>query len=102
MIASEAAFRDLLEGIAERARALRTTRGVRQEDLAERAGVGVATIVRFEKTGRASLENVLRIAVALRAEDGFEKLFEMPAYATIDEALARAEKKKTQRVRRRP
>jgi transcriptional regulator with XRE-family HTH domain len=64
-------------------------RQLTQDELAVRAGVGVATVRRFEKTGTASIENVLRIATALNAEAAFEKLFEAPAYASLDEALAR-------------
>ena len=80
---------------------------MRQEDLAERAGIGVATVIRFERTGRASFENVLRIAMALRAESGFDKLFELPAYTTLDESLARPDAARSdaaprRRVRRRP
>lgn len=66
-------------------------RKLRQEEVAARAGVGVATIHRFEKSGTASLESALRIAVALRAEAGIEKLFEAPLYASLDEALAQPE-----------
>ncbi|MER2566928.1 MAG: helix-turn-helix domain-containing protein [Myxococcaceae bacterium] len=89
----------ILKGLAERARALRVFRQLRQEELAERAGVGVMTVRRFEKTGRASIENVLRIAFALRAEAGFESLFEAPKYRTLDEALAEPDVRRVQRVR---
>jgi transcriptional regulator with XRE-family HTH domain len=82
-------FREMLQAIGERARRLRLIRNLRQEELATRAGVGIATVRRFEKTGVASIENVLRIASALGAEQTFEKLFEAPPYASIDEALAR-------------
>ena len=92
-------FEDILAGLAERARALRVLRRLRQEELAVRAGVGVMTVRRFEKTGRASMENVLRIAVALRAETGFESLFQAPKYRTLDEALAEPDARRVQRVR---
>lgn len=92
-------FDDVLLGLAERARALRVLRRLRQEELAERAGVGVMTVRRFEKTGRASMENVLRIAFALRAEAGFEALFQAPKYRTLDEALAEPDVRRVQRVR---
>jgi len=82
-------LQDTLRAIGARARQLRLMRKWRQVELAERAGVGVATIHRFEKTGVSSIENVLRIAVALSAESAFDKLFEAPAYASLDEALAR-------------
>ncbi len=91
MIDYRPTFRDTLRAIAARAKQLRLVRGLRQAELAARAGVGVATIHRFEKTGTASIENVLRIATALDADAVFEKLFEAPPYASLDEALARPE-----------
>ena len=89
MTAYGSGFEDTLHAIGARARQLRLLHKLRQAELAERAGVGVATVHRFEKTGSASLENVLRIATALSAEAGFDKLFEPPAYASLDEAIAR-------------
>ena len=87
--------------MGERARQLRLMRAFRQAELAGRAGVGVATVHRFEKTGTASVENVLRIATALGAEAPFDKLFEAPAYASLDEALARPGLSKRRRAPRR-
>lgn len=91
MIDYDRTFHATLGAVGERARQLRLLRKLRQDELAARAGVGVATIHRFEKTGTASLENVLRIATALHAEAAFDKLFEPPPYASLDEALARPE-----------
>jgi transcriptional regulator with XRE-family HTH domain len=88
MIDYGTSFQETLQGIGERARRLRLMRDLRQEELATRAGVGIATVRRFEKTGAASIENVLRIATVLNAEGVFEKLFEAPPYASLDEALA--------------
>lgn len=101
MIDTHFSFAQELASLAERARALRIRRGLHQDQLAERAGLGVATIVRFEKSGRASIENVLRIAVALDAEQGFARLFEQPAFATLDEAIGATapEQKKRRRAR---
>lgn len=84
-------FDEALRLTGARARRLRLIRGLRQDELAERAGIGLATVRRFEKAGRASLENVLRIATALEAERAFERLFEAPQYTSLDEALARPE-----------
>ncbi len=72
-----------------------------QAELADRAGVGVATVHRFETTGSATLENVLRIATAMNAEAVLEKLFAPPPYASLDEALARPDAGKRQRAPRR-
>ena len=78
---------------------LRILLGLTQQELAVRSGIGVATLHRFEKTGTLSLENALRVSLALGAEKGFESLFSLPAYASLDEALARP--KERVRVRRR-
>lgn len=91
---------DTLRATGERAKQLRLLRGLLQEELAERAGVGIATVRRFEKTGTASFENVLRIAMALSAERLFDQLFEAPAYSSLDEALARPAALKRQRATR--
>lgn len=101
MINYEDSLSDTLRGIGQRARQLRLMRKWRQAELAERAGVGVATVHRFEKTGASSIENVLRIAIALNAEAAFDKLFEAPPYASLDEALARPKTAMRQRAPRR-
>jgi transcriptional regulator with XRE-family HTH domain len=101
VIGYEASFQETLRAIGERARQLRLLQKLRQDELAARAGVGVATVHRFEKTGTASLENVLRIATALHAEAGFDKLFEPPAYRSLDEALERPAVKRQRAPRRR-
>jgi hypothetical protein len=56
--------------------------------VARRAGLGLATVQRFEKSGQAGFDAVLAIAWVLRAEGGFEHLFELPPFKTIDQALA--------------
>jgi transcriptional regulator with XRE-family HTH domain len=81
-----------LRALGERARQLRLIRELSQAELAERAGVGVVTIHRFEKSGAGSIETLLRVATALDAEEPFESLFEAPAYTSIDDALARPAK----------
>ena len=70
-------------------------------DLARRAATGLMTVRRFEKSGKVSLENALRIAYALGAEDGFARLFELPKYTTLDEALAQPKKATRMRATRR-
>lgn len=100
-MAYDRSFGETLRVIGGRARRLRLMRKWRQAELAERAGVGIATVHRFEKTGASSLENALRIATALGAELGFDKLFEEPPYASLDEALERPKAMARQRAPRR-
>jgi transcriptional regulator with XRE-family HTH domain len=94
------AYEETLRRLGARARELRVLRGLRQEELAGRAGVGLMTVRRFEQGGRASIENVLRIATALGAEEAFEALFQAPKYRSLDEALTAREPSKVRRVRR--
>ena len=94
-------YESSLKGLGQRARALRVLRNLQQREVASRAGVGLGTVTRFEKTGKASIENVLRIAAALGAEEAFELLFAPPKYRTLDEALASPAPAARQRVRRR-
>jgi transcriptional regulator with XRE-family HTH domain len=95
-------LQETLRALGARARQLRLLRSLAQEELAERAGVGVATVRRFEKTGTASIEGVLRIAMALGAEHAFDSLFETPPYASLAEALARPKVLQRQRAPRKP
>ncbi|MBL8924535.1 MAG: helix-turn-helix domain-containing protein [Myxococcaceae bacterium] len=74
--------------IARRARLLRLHQNLTQAELARRAGLGLATVQRFETSGQAGFDAVIAIAWALRAEAGFERLFELPPFKTIDQALA--------------
>jgi transcriptional regulator with XRE-family HTH domain len=94
-------FQETLRALGARARALRLIREWSQAELASRAGIGVATVQRFEKTGTASLENLVRIASALQATAGFDRLFEAPRYASLDDALARPQLTARQRAPRR-
>ncbi len=74
--------------IAVRAKAARLAANLSQQGLAERSGVPLGTLKRFERAGAASIEVVVRIALALRMENGFETLFAPPRFASIDEVLA--------------
>ena len=94
-------YDEILLEVGLRARALRILLDLQQGELASRAGLTPGTIVRFERTGRASIENVLRIATVLGAEQVFKQLFEAPRYRTLDEALARPASARRQRVRTR-
>ena len=71
--------------LAARARALRLARGWTQEELADRAGVAVDTLRRFERTGRVALERLLMIAKVLDAMEPFGTLFAPPPARTLAE-----------------
>jgi transcriptional regulator with XRE-family HTH domain len=85
--------------IGARARDLRIARSLRQSDLAKAVGVTIATIGRFEQTGKVGFEIVVGIAIALGAEAEFARLFTRPQPRSIDEIIAA--KTRRSRVRRR-
>lgn len=77
--------------LADRVRALRLQHGWTQEEIAERAGLTLATYRRFERTGRIALERLLRIAVILDARAGFDEVFALPPARSLAELSARAQ-----------
>jgi transcriptional regulator with XRE-family HTH domain len=84
---------DICRAIADRARAARLAANLSQAGLAQRSGVSLGTLKRFERSGAASLEVVARIAMALRLEPGFEKLFQPARFTSLDEVIAAPRKR---------
>lgn len=78
------------KALADRAKALRLLKGWTRNTLAQRAGLTPASLKRFETTGKASLELVLKVAHALARLDEFSKLFQPPAAQSIEELERRA------------
>lgn len=78
-----------LQSLAGRLKARRVALGWTQVEAAQRAGVAYRTWRRLENEGQASLEDMVRAAVALRCDEGLEALFPLPVAASLDELLAR-------------
>ncbi|MDT8437332.1 MAG: helix-turn-helix transcriptional regulator [Gemmatimonadota bacterium] len=91
---------DIARVLARRVKVLRLDRGWTQRELAERAGVALATYRRFERTGRISLERLLRLALVLDALGGFHQLFVRPPAQSLEEMERRVERPGRQRGRR--
>jgi transcriptional regulator with XRE-family HTH domain len=77
------------KAIAERAKAIRLFNAFTRETLARRAGISAASLKRFETTGAASLDLVLRVAFALGRLEDFAEAFRPPEAATLAELQAR-------------
>ena len=58
-----------------------------QQKLADRSGVSLGSVKRFEQTGEISLSSLLKIAMVLDCLKDFEKLFEKPEYKSIEEII---------------
>lgn len=92
MLSLISAFRaqiKLVGHIRERRLAMELT----QEGLAERSGVPLATLRKFEQKGSISLESFLKLLLVV---GGLEEIIEVlkpskPAFASIDEVLKNAD-----------
>jgi len=76
--------------LAARLRQLRLERNLTRASLAARAGVTVSSLKRFESTGKASLDLVLRLALSLDRLDELNDLFLPPRARSLDELEERA------------
>lgn len=83
---------EAMRDVATREKQLRKARHFTQAQLAEKAGVSLGTLRRFEQTGQISFESLVSIAFALGCQDDLEHLFSKPAYTSIEEVLADARK----------
>ncbi len=86
--------------LADRVRAARLTLGWKQATLAERSGVTLASLRRFERTGKVSLESLLRLCHALGRIDEFEQLLRPPAVRSLDELEERTSRPMPKRGRK--
>ena len=87
---------ELMQELGQRIGARRKALGWTQQAAAERSGVAYRTWRRLESAGQASVEDLVRAAVALRCEEGLEDLFPAPAATSLDDLL-RQQKAQTRR-----
>ena len=87
--------------ISQKAKRRRLDVNLSQQGLADRSGVNISTLRVFEREGKVSLENLLKLAFALGDLDAFENLFSKTpddiSNLSLDDLLA--EKKQRQRGR---
>ncbi len=88
---------DTARQLAEKSRALRLARNWKQATLAERSGVSLGSLQRFERTGLVSLQNLLKLAFALGRLADFEQALEPPPAGSIAELEATANPHKPRR-----
>ena len=67
---------DFLQEIALRHKALRKQAGFSQSELAQRSGVSLGSLKRFETTGHISLESLLKLTDVLNRLNDFEALLQ--------------------------
>lgn len=92
-----ASSKDIGMDLARRVRERRLDAAWTQEGLANRSGVSLASLKRFERFGLISLEGLIRLAIALDCVDGFNGLFQPKPYQTLQDVLAQEAKSKRRR-----
>lgn len=89
---------ETMQQLALRAKRRRLDANLSQAGLAERAGVSLGTLKQFERTGKASLGVVVRVAFALGAEREFDSLFPPSAPRSIEDVVARPRRQRGRRT----
>ena len=74
---------DVLAKIALKLKKLRKKCGLNQQELADRSGVSLGSLKRFETTGQISFESLLKLAQILNRLEDFETLL-TPKESTED------------------
>lgn len=85
---------DMALELAKRLRQQRLAYAWTQVELAERAGVTVASLKRFETTGEISLIRLLQLCFTLHAIDDFEMLLREPVPKTMVDIEKQRKKRK--------
>ncbi len=67
--------KEVRQELAARAKERRLALNISQQELAERSGVSLGSIKRFESSGQVSLASLLEIALVLGRLGDFETLF---------------------------
>ena len=71
--------------LGRRIQARRLAHGWTQRELAERAGVALDTLKKFERTGQVSLLRLVRLVIALGGTDELEALLASHAPRSLDD-----------------
>ena len=80
--------------ISEKAKKLRKLQKLTQTALANQSGVALASLKRFEQSGKISLDSLLKIAQILDALNEFEQIFapKKQVPKSLDEILKKQQK----------
>lgn len=81
---------EIAQDLAKAAREKRLAANLSQASLSKRSGVSLSVLKKFERTGKISLESLLKLALVLETIDEFSKLFSPKApesFATLDALL---------------
>ena len=78
---------EIAKSLAEKIKTHRKRLKISQEVLAQKSGVSLGSIKRFETKYEIALQSFIKITIALDLDNDFEQLFSTQAYASIDEVI---------------
>lgn len=76
---------DIAMQIANDFKRRRIERNLTREQVAEKSGVAISNLARFEQKGMISLKNLINIAMALGYTSEIKAIFSAPKYDTMEE-----------------
>ena len=76
---------DIARMLADDFRKRRIEKNMTREQVADKSGVAVSNIVRFEQKGLISLKNLIGIAMAMEYTSEIKNIFAEPKYSTMEE-----------------
>ena len=91
---------EVAQEIAKRAQEKRLFFNYSQQSLSEKSGVSLGVIKKFERTGKISLESLLKLAVVLESLPDFSGLFKKTSgnqYPSLDTLLKQKSRKRGRR-----
>lgn len=89
---------DISMDIANDFRRRRIEKNLTREEVADKAGVAVSNIVRFEQKGLISLKNLIELAIAMGYVSEVKQIFNRPKYQTMEELTEIRKNSKKKRV----
>ena len=78
---------EIAKSLAEKIKQHRKKLKISQESLAQKSGVSLGSIKRFETKYEISLQSFIKIAIALDLDNDIENLFKAKTYTSIDEII---------------
>lgn len=90
---------DISLELADRIKNRRLSQNLTLEGLAQRSGVPLGTLKKFERTGQIAFVSFIRLAVALKDEAALEKLLLEQKFKTLNDVLDSGKKPKRGRIK---
>ena len=76
---------DIMLQVAENFRKRRVEKNITRQHIAEKSGVPISTVARFEQKGLIAFESLIKLAMALGYASEIRNLFGTPKFNTMEE-----------------